>query len=88
MIKAVKCLSFTSAPPHAEPTRATYIRRLPVDSTRPPHAPRAAPGYDNSTLLKYGCLSSNIVTEEAIDVVLYNSYPDAANVWSGYKLLK
>ncbi|KIZ00694.1 hypothetical protein MNEG_7267 [Monoraphidium neglectum] len=68
----------------SDKTGTLTLNKLSVD-----HADLAPfSGYDNSTLLKYGCLSSNIVTEEAIDVVLYNSYPDAANVWSGYKLLK
>ncbi|KAI8467454.1 MAG: putative plasma membrane-type proton ATPase [Monoraphidium minutum] len=44
--------------------------------------------YDKLDLLKYGCLSANIITEEAIDMVLHTSYPDHANVWKGYKLLK
>jgi len=48
----------------------------------------APTGCDGPTLLKYGCLSANTVTEEAIDMVLYNSYLDHANVWNNYKLLK
>lgn len=53
----------------------------------PPPSP-GRPGCDKETLLKYGCLSANTVTEEAIDMVLHDSYPGAERVWDDYKLLK
>ncbi|GBF93844.1 plasma-membrane proton-efflux P-type ATPase [Raphidocelis subcapitata] len=45
-------------------------------------------GFDSESLLKYGCLGSNTVTEEAIDVVLANSYGGKDTVWNDYKLVK
>lgn len=68
--------------------RAQAPSRAACALTHHPRPPLPPTEYDNSTLLKLGCLSANVVTEEAIDVVLNASYPDAANVWKGYKLLK
>jgi hypothetical protein len=72
--------SLTPAPPLSTPSHPTPPG--PTPSPRPPS------GYDNDTLLKYGCLGANTVTEEAIDVVLHNSYKDKDTVWDGYKIVK
>lgn len=45
-------------------------------------------GYSVEDLLKYGALSANIVTEEPIDMVLHESYPNRDTLWSEYKLSK
>lgn len=45
--------------------------------TAPPHGVDAGNSVDD--LLKWAALSSNIVGEEAIDVVLFASYPDAVS---------
>lgn len=38
--------------------------------------------------MKYGALSADVSSEEAIDVVLHNTYPDHDNLWKGYKRIK
>eukprot|EP00879_Flechtneria_rotunda_P000132 GHRR01000195.1.p1 GENE.GHRR01000195.1~~GHRR01000195.1.p1 ORF type:complete len:605 (+),score=166.88 GHRR01000195.1:2516-4330(+) len=45
-------------------------------------------GVDVHTLVKYAALSADISAEEAIDLVLHNTYPDKDNLWRGYKRLK
>ncbi|KXZ46961.1 hypothetical protein GPECTOR_39g455 [Gonium pectorale] len=46
------------------------------------------PGLTIEDVLKYGALSADITGEEAIDVVLYNSYAQASTLASRYKKLK
>lgn len=43
-----------------------------------------------NSLVKYAALSADIVGEEAIDLVLHNTYPDKDNLWTSghYKRLK
>ena len=41
-----------------------------------------------NTLVKYGALSADVGSEEAIDVVLHNTYPDPDGLWKGYRRLK
>jgi hypothetical protein len=38
-------------------------------------------GIDTNALVKYGALSADIVAEEAIDMVLHNTYVDKDNLW-------
>eukprot|EP00878_Enallax_costatus_P000726 GHUV01000839.1.p1 GENE.GHUV01000839.1~~GHUV01000839.1.p1 ORF type:complete len:832 (+),score=189.21 GHUV01000839.1:2414-4909(+) len=45
-------------------------------------------GTDVNTLVKYGALSADVGSEEAIDVVLHNTYPDPDGLWKGYRRLK
>lgn len=58
--------------------------------TSPLHclAASIASGADVNTLVKYGALSADLGSEEAIDVVLHNTYPDPDGLWKGYKRLK
>ncbi|GLI62247.1 hypothetical protein VaNZ11_004843 [Volvox africanus] len=46
------------------------------------------PGLTIEDVLKYGALSADITGEEPIDVVLYNSYAQAATLANRYKKLK
>ena len=39
-------------------------------------------------MLKYGALSANIITEEPIDMVLHESYPNNDTLWDDYKMVK
>lgn len=41
----------------------------------------ASEGYTIDDVMKHGALSTNIVTEEPIDMVLYNSYPNKVRVY-------
>ncbi|RMZ54903.1 hypothetical protein APUTEX25_000420 [Auxenochlorella protothecoides] len=45
-------------------------------------------GHSIEDVLKFGALSANIVTEEPIDMVLHESYPERDTLWSEYKLAK
>jgi H+-transporting ATPase len=45
-------------------------------------------GHDLDSLLRHCALSANVVTEEPIDLVLYNSYEGRAALWDENKLLK
>lgn len=44
--------------------------------------------YKVIDVMKLGALSTNIVTEEPIDMVLWNSYPDSADLKNHYKTTK
>lgn len=39
-------------------------------------------------VLKWGALSANIVSEEPIDMVLHEAYPENATLWNDYTLQK
>ena len=45
-------------------------------------------GHTVEDVLKFGALSANIVTEEPIDMVLHESYPNRDSLWDEYKLNK
>lgn len=45
-------------------------------------------GYAIDEVIKYGALSANIVTEEPIDMVLHESYPEKDTLWDDYKMAK
>ncbi|KAF8059373.1 PMA1 [Scenedesmus sp. PABB004] len=76
----------------SDKTGTLTLNKLSVDTT----AAQPSEGLDVPGLVKYAALSANIVGEEAIDVVLHNTYPDAAHLWveegskatTGYRRLK
>ncbi|PRW57643.1 plasma-membrane proton-efflux P-type ATPase isoform B [Chlorella sorokiniana] len=45
-------------------------------------------GHSIEDVLKYGAMSANIVTEEPIDMVLHESYPNRDTLWEEYSMAK
>eukprot|EP00955_Chlamydomonas_euryale_P003332 35902-Chlamydomonas_euryale.AAC.1 len=68
----------------SDKTGTLTLNKLSIDI---PSIHLATPGYSNEDVMMYGALSANTVTEEPIDMVLYNSYgkPDELK---GFKTIK
>jgi len=68
----------------SDKTGTLTLNKLTVDTANcDPHG-----DHTIEDVLKYGALSANIVTEEPIDMVMYESYADRDNLKNRYKLLK
>ena len=68
----------------SDKTGTLTLNKLSVEAD----ACRPMAGHDLASLLRHCALSANVVTEEPIDLVLYNAYDARATLWDENRLLK